>query len=273
MVTNYIALFCLVDDLYKMMIKNDSKFKKSTRQSSLSIPEIITIILLFYQSNYKHFKRFYIEYIMKSHINDFKLLSYSRFIQLKSRILPYLIQILYFLMSKSQHTDLYYIDSTKIEVCKNDRISFHKVFESLAKIGKSSNNKWFLGFKLHVITNNKREIINILITQGNIDDREHVEDLSKDLKGKICGDKGYISKKLFENLYSRGLKMITYTKSNMRNTLMEYEDKIILRKRPSVIEGLFNILKNKFGLSHTRHRSISGGFIHIVSVLIAYMMG
>lgn len=84
-------------------------------------------------------------------------------------------------MSKNQHTGLYCIDSTRIEVCRDNRISSHKVFESLAKIGKSSNDKWFLGFKLHVITNDKREIINILITQGNIDDREHVEDLSKDL--------------------------------------------------------------------------------------------
>jgi len=192
MTINYIALFCLVDDLYKIMIKDDDKSKKSTRQSSLSIPEIIT--------------------------------------------------------------------------------TSHKVFESLAKIGKSSNDKWFLGFKLHVITNDKREIINILITQGNIDDREHVEDLSKDLKGRICGDRGYISKKLFEKLYSKGLKMITYLKSNMQNKLMEYRDKIMLRKRSSVIEGLFNILKNKFGLAHTRHRSVSGGFIHIISVLIAYMM-
>jgi hypothetical protein len=272
MTINYIALFCLVDDLYKIMIKDENKSKKSTRQSSLSIPEIITIILLFYQSNYKHFKRFYLEYVMIFHKNDFKSLSYSRFIQLESRILPYLIQILYFLMSKNQHTGLYYIDSTRIEVCRDNRISSHKVFESLAKIGKSSNDKWFLGFKLHVITNDKREIINILITQGNIDDREHVEDLSKDLKGRICGDRGYISKKLFEKLYSKGLKMITYLKNNMQNKLMEYRDKIMLRKRSSVIEGLFNILKNKFGLAHTRHRSVSGGFIHIISVLIAYMM-
>jgi len=65
------------------------------------------------------------------HKNDFKSLSYSRFIQLESRILPYLIQILYFLMSKNQHTGLYYIDSTRIEVCRDNRISSHKVFESL----------------------------------------------------------------------------------------------------------------------------------------------
>lgn len=62
--------------------------------------------------------------------------------------------------------------------------------------------------------------------------------------------------------------MITYLKSNMQNKLMKYRDKIMLRKRSSVIEELFNILKNKFGLAHTRHRSVSGGFIHIISVLI-----
>ena len=31
---------------------------------------------------------------------------------------------------------------------------------------------WFYGFKLHLIINDKGEILNFVITQGNIDDRQ-----------------------------------------------------------------------------------------------------
>jgi hypothetical protein len=38
--------------------------------------------------------------------------------------------------------------------------------------------------------------------------------MSKDLFGKLFGDKGYLSRALFERLYERGLELIT----SLRNT-------------------------------------------------------
>ena len=46
----------------------------------------------------------------------------------------------------------------------------------------------------------------IKITKGNIDDRTHVEELSKKLKGSIYADKGYIRAD-FSNLYTKRLKV------------------------------------------------------------------
>jgi IS5 family transposase len=89
-------------------------------------------------------------------------------------------------------TGVYYVDSTHFSVCKNIRISNHKTFKNLAARGHSSID-WFYGFKLHMIINDKSEIVAIKITAGNIDDRKAFQELviKKGLKGKCYADKGY----------------------------------------------------------------------------------
>ena len=51
-------------------------------------------------------------------------------------------------------TGIYYIDSTTLKVCRNQRIHQHKVFKDIAKRGRSSMG-WFFGFKLHLVINHQ----------------------------------------------------------------------------------------------------------------------
>ena len=84
----------------------------------------------------------------------------------------------------------------------------------IAEIGKTTKG-WFYGFKLHLICNHRGELISCHITPGNVDDRSPVSKMTRNLLGKLFGDKGYISKKLFDELFSRGLQLITGIKENM----------------------------------------------------------
>ncbi|WP_333860695.1 transposase [Clostridium sp.] len=106
---------------------------------------------------------------------------------------------------------------------------------------------------------------------GNVDDRniEVIEQLSKELYGKLFGDKGYLSRKISDILYSRGIQLITKLKKNMKNKLMCMEDKIILKKR-AVIETVNDFLKNVCQIEHSRHRSFTNFMVNIVSGLAAY---
>nr|CDI29835.1 hypothetical protein RMONA_5970 [Rickettsia monacensis IrR/Munich] len=76
--------------------------------------------------------------------------------------------MLHYLSGK--RTGIYYADSTHFAVCKNIRINSNRTFNNLAKMGRSSVD-WFFGFKLHMIINDKGEIIAVKITKGNVDDR------------------------------------------------------------------------------------------------------
>lgn len=167
-------------------------------------------------------------------------------------------------------TGISFIDSTSLAVCKNPRISQHKVFAADAARGKTSVG-WFYGFKLHLVVNDRGELLAYCLTPGNVDDRRPVPQLAADLFGKLFGDRGYISQALAEALlFSPGqVHLITKLKKNMRNRLLALEDKVLLRKR-AIIETINDQLKNICQIEHTRHRSPINFLVNLAAGLIAY---
>ena len=165
-------------------------------------------------------------------------------------------------------TGINFVDSTSIAVCHNRRIKRNKVFKHLAATGKTSMG-WFFGFKLHLIINEQGELLAVYLTPGNVDDRKPLSDLTKNLFGKLFGDKGYLSQTLFETLYQRGLELITNIRKNMKNSLMLLEDKIMLRKR-FIIETVNDQLKNVSQIQHSRHRKPANFAVNLTAGLIAY---
>jgi hypothetical protein len=144
------------------------------------------------------------------------------------------------------------------------------VFAEMAKRGKSSTG-WFYGFKLHLVINDCGEIISFYLTPSNVTDNntEIMEYLTEHVFGKLIGDKGYLSKALFEQLFEEGITLITKQKKNMKNKLIALEDKLLLRKR-AIIESVNDFLKNICQIEHTRHRSPKNFLVNLLSGLIAY---
>lgn len=261
--------FCqkFIPDWEKHLIPSDSTVKKRKRKSTLSYSEIMTIMILFHQSHYRNFKHFYLDNVCKYLRNDFpKLVSYNRFVELQKLVLVPLC--CFFHTLKGEKTGIYFIDSTSLDVCNIKREHQNKVFKDLAEKSKSTMG-WFFGFKLHLIINDKGEIIDCKLTGARTDDRSVVDVLTQGLTGKLVGDKGYIKKSLAEDLLSRSLHLITKAKRNMKNSLMPIIDKILLRKR-AVIETVNDQLKNISQIEHTRHRSIFNFATNVISGIIAY---
>ncbi len=167
-------------------------------------------------------------------------------------------------------TGVSFIDSTPIRVCHIKREYQHKTFKGLATKGKSTMG-WFYGFKLHIVINDKGEILDFLFTPANVDDREPLKNKNfhNKILGKLIGDKGYISKTLFDELFIDGIHLITKLRKNMKNSLMFTYDKILLRKR-ALIETVNDELKNICQIEHTRHRSLENFLSNLLSGLIAY---
>lgn len=167
-------------------------------------------------------------------------------------------------------TGISFIDSTPIRVCNKKRISTNKVFKGIATTGKSTMG-WFFGFKLHIIVNDKGELLEFVITQANVDDRAPLkqENFLTKIFGKLYADKGYLSKELTAVLFNQGLHLVTGIRNNMKNVLMTMKDKILLRKR-SIIETINDQLKNIAQAEHSRHRSFGNFITNLVASLIAY---
>lgn len=113
---------------------------------------------------------------------------------------------------------------------------------------------WLFGFKLHLIINDKGEILDFVFTLDGVDDREPFkqETFFKNIKRKLYADKGHIRKTLFETLFVNGIQLITKVKNNMKNMLMSMADKILLRKW-ALIETVNDELKNIAQIEHFRY--------------------
>lgn len=272
--TSLVEMFCAVDDFclafepawQRQLVASGQAQRQRARQLCRS--EIMTILILFHQSHYRHFKAFYTEHVLVHLRAEFPgLVSYTRFIEfIPSTLLP--------LCGYLRHcfgtcTGIAFIDSTPVAVCHNRRIAQHKVFAGFAARGKTSVG-WFFGFKLHLVVNDQGELLNIALTPGNVDDRKPVPRLVKALFGKLFGDRGYISQALFEQLWQMfDVQLITKLKSNMKNRLMPLADRLLLRKR-AIIETIIDQLKNISQIEHTRHRSPVNFLVNLLCGLIAY---
>lgn len=93
--------------------------------------------------------------------------------------------------------------------------------------------------------------------------------MCRDLFGKLFGDKGYLSKTLFQELWSDGVQLVTMLRNNMKNQLVILQHKLLSRKR-SIIETIRGQLKNISQIEHSRHRSINNFFVNLIAGLIAY---
>ena len=252
-------------------LKNAGK-RPYHRETTLSKAEIMLIIILFHDSGYRCFKHFYLDYVCKHLRHLFpKVVSYNRFVELEREVaIPLALFIKKVLLGKC--TGISFVDSTPIRVCRNQRIHIHRTFKGIAQRGKCSMG-WFFGFKLHLICNEKGELLNFMITPGDIDDREPLKynAFVEFLYGKLVGDKGYIGKKLFQRLFVNGIQLITKLKSNMKGALMSVSDKLLLRKR-AIIETVNDELKNIAQIEHSRHRCFDNFIVNILGAIAAYCM-
>ena len=269
-------VFVSIDDFYNEFNQQIQKFqlaapkKRRNRSFLMSGSEVMTILVLFHLSQHKSLKHFYLYYVKKYMKAEFpKTVSYNRFVELmRSVLLPLTIYLKTCRSGKC--SGISFVDSTPLQVCHNKRIGSNKVFADIAQRGKTSMG-WFFGFKLHIIVNDSGEIINFALTEANVDDRQPIISgkLLKEIWGKLFGDRGYISQSLFQTLFVDGIHLITRIRNNMKNSLMNINDKILLRKR-ALIETIHDELKNICQIEHSRHRSVVNFISNTIAGLVAY---
>lgn len=268
-----LELFCHVDDFWQAFAKGweaeqlKSGEKCRRRAGRLCESEVMTILIYFHSFRQRDFKTYYTQFVQVHLREEFpNLVSYQRFVELMPSVLVPLCAYLHHCYGTCSGVS--FIDSTPLAVCHNRRITRHRVFQGVAQRGKNSVD-WFFGFKLHLVVNDRGQLLACRLTAGNVDDRTPVPQLSQRLWGKLFGDKGYLSQPLTDQLLQRGVHLITHLKSKMKNRLILLSDKLLLRKR-SILETIIDQLKNISQIEHTRHRSLANLMVNLVCGLIAY---
>ncbi len=268
-----LTVFCEIDDFCKefeprfnQMLLADGN-RRRNKPSAMALSEVMTILVMFHASGYRNLKTFYNDFVCQYWRREFpKATSYTRFVELQREALIPLWCYLHW--RRAACSGISFVDATVLRVCGNLRIPRHRVFAGSAGRGKTSVG-WFYGFKLHITVSERGELLSWFITAGNVDDRRPVAGLSRNLWGKLFGDKGYISNPLKVLLKQRGVEFLTKLKKNMKAQEISLTDKILLRKR-SIIETIFDQLKNISQIEHTRHRSLWNFLVNVIAGLAAY---
>jgi len=271
---NLVELFCHVDDFCQafepLWIRDQLRTGRRHRRRAghLCLSEIMTLLIWFHPSQYRTFKAFYLHHVCRHLRGAFpRLVSYGRFVELiPSTRIPLWA---YLRQCQGVCTGVSFIDSTPLAVCHPRRQHQHRLFAGQARWGKSSTG-WFFGFKLHLVCNERGQVLNVALTPGNVDDRQPVPGLVQDLFGKWVADRGYISTKLSNPLRQHfNLQLITKRRSNMKKQPLPRADKRLLRKR-AIIETIIDPLKNIAQIEHTRHRSPINFMVNLIGGLMAY---
>lgn len=241
----------------------------SSWHSRFSRSEVMTVYIAFHLSGRKCFKYFYEQDVRVRYLSWLPdAPCYERFVAL----VPHVVIELYLLLKYGCQAPLpeNYIDSKPLKACHIKREHQHKVMADWASKGKGSMG-WFYGFKLHAVVNREAQLVNFLLTGGNIADNNHqlLSYLLRDIKGKVYGDKGYLSK-LKEDFLNKGVDLVAKMRRNGKKDALVVEKDAYYHRHRGLIETIFGQWVGLIDLEHTRHRSPLNYLCNVFAALLAY---
>lgn len=276
-----VKLFVFIDDLVNLMNKYFIQPNAVGRPANLTPSEVLTGMLYGYQHGLTELKDIH-AFLTQYHQTEFPSLgSYSAFVSAVNTATSIVALSLLALMAmnrtKNKPVTLMIGDSTPLPVCRNIRISLHKVCKGIAERSKTGMG-YFYGFKLHLLISKSGELLGIKITPGNTDDRVPVPALTEGLKGIFLGDAGYCSKLLERLMPQRGIYYLTRVRNNMKKVMTELQGKLLNLR--SKVESVIGVLKERIRLGRLQPRlmnlttslprSVLGHLAHYLYVLLAY---
>ncbi len=265
---NLLQTICFFDDLIKLVFPDSST--QVGRKRTISYAEVAAICLI--KANYGVVQLKQLHRLLTDRFTlEFKLPCYKNFVTTMNSSTPMLLCLIQIMLStRNRNAGIIKLtDSTPIPVCKNIRISSHKVMKRVATRYKTTTG-YFYGLKLHVITDENDNLLKLMFTTGNVDDRVALDKFLDILSDSlIIADAGYISPKLSKKAQNRMNLLLTCVRKNMKKLITPFH-LFLLNKRINV-EHLFSLLKDRFGLITSLPRSELGYLAHYIRVLFAYL--
>ena len=162
---NLVDFFCIFDEFCKYFeielkkhVIEDSSKRHRKRKGQMSDSEIMTILVLFHTSHFRDLKTFYLGYICQHMRKEFpQRIHYNRFVERQTKVALNLL-LFFQTCALGKCSGISIIDSTPLSSCHIKHEHNHKTMRGWAQKGKCTMG-WFYGFKLHLVINDKGEII------------------------------------------------------------------------------------------------------------------
>ena len=278
--TMLISLYCIIDDFINALMSTvegrkmqEAWYAKRGPQRRLSLSEVLTLNILrfyFHIFDLKTFVRL-AECAFTAYFP--RLPTYENFLKATNRVFPFtvvLVQYFLLLNCRMGRDGLFFLDSTALSVCGNGNISTQRVTKGFASRGKTGRG-WFYGFKLHGACDAWGNLVNLRFSTGSEHDSREAEPLTEGLTGLFVGDAGYLlQQEVFMRLFEKHKRIVSAARKNMKRLMTERQD-ISLRKR-SIIETVWDVLKERYGLVFHLARNMTGLFRHYCFSLLSFLL-
>jgi len=254
-----IILFTFIEDFFQALFR--SNFGKKIRhfwenkrgpKKKLTLSEVVTLNLLRFYMRIQDLKTFH--RVATEHYRKYfpKLPNYENFLKVTNRsglFIALLVKYLLYLNKKGNEE--HFVDSTDVPVCKN--------------------KGWFFGFKLHGVCNRDGELESIFFTPGNVKDNRALDELIVNLGGIFVCDAGYLLReKELERFFESEKKLYIATRVNMKRLMTKTQHELF-RKR-SIIESIWNTLKERMNMVYSFARGVHGLFRHYLYCICSYIL-
>lgn len=268
-----IQVFCLMDDLYKKIVR--TPLRQRGPGPKMTDSEVITIEIVGEWLGFDDDKAIWL--YTQQHWLDFfpDLPDRSRFTTQAANLwaIKQLLHQTLLLQLDYQPNGIHLIDGFPIQVCHLTRASRSRVFKEDSEFGYcASKDRKYYGFQAHLLTDVRGIPVDISITAANVDERDVAYELVKNIKGLLIGDKGYIRPQLSQDLAIQGINLQTALRKNMR----DHRPKPLVKKLMKVrrkIESTIGQLEHYFNIEKCRCRDVFHLTGRIARKMLSYTVG
>lgn len=251
-----INVYCLIDDLSKTEFRGE-KLRKRGFEPKLSDSEVITMEIVAEFLGMDTDKGAW-EYF-RSHWREWfpALSSRSNFAKHSSNLWNIKQKIQRVLAKKlgAFSDPLHMADGFPMPVCHFKRAYFSRIFRGEAAYSHcASKDEKYYGFKGNILISSEGVVTDITVAASNIDERESLWDLLKEIYGMLIADKGLIGED-FQNqvCHHTGVNLQTAVRSNMQENRSEGFVKWLVSTR-RLVETVIGQLTERFNIEKVRAR-------------------
>ena len=270
-----IDLFVWVEDSLPKELRYSRKLtvkgcRKVGRPATLSVSEVITILLFSNLTAPQKLLKDIWKWAITNHSNDFKMPCYSKFVEHCHKAIPHMEVLLKQILVSN--TNLRFIDSTMLPVCRQCRADNHRVAKSYANWGKNHQGWWY-GFKLHAAIDRYGNLAAIWFTSANEADSQQIPKLVDDNTNVAVGDGGYNADVMRRHMWQKHRCYILAPPHPKQNKKLARKTQIELLRAREKVECVFDYLKNHLNLVTSFPRSVNGYFLNYLRNLLSYQVG
>lgn len=258
-----ITIYCLIEEFIKGVMGREEH-----KLSEISDSEVLFLGYLAVSDFNGNYTKAYEYGMAMKLVHPVEYSRFTRRISQLEEVIEALFVFLSELFMKLNDSQIYSVDSFPVEICQIQREKQSKLWRDVSLKGyNASKQKYFYGFKVHMVVTTNQEPVSCYISEGSMHDAVASYDILPTLPKNaiVIGDKAYISGKLEKFLSQFGIELSAIKRKNMQSDPHHK----VKRKIRKGVETAFSVITAKFG-KVIKATSIRGFFVKLKLFLLAY---